>query len=81
MKTQILIGIIILMIGLLTISGITKNKILKFVLRTCWVGGLIVIMNGLLPQYTIGINAYTLTFSILLGIPGIMTLYILQMII
>ncbi len=47
------------------------------------VAGFIVIycINGLLPAYAIGVNILTMGIATLLGIPGVITLYIITMII
>lgn len=47
------------------------------------VAGFIIIycINGLLPAYAIGVNILTMGIATLLGIPGVITLYIITMII
>ena len=75
---------ILLAIGLCTlwlIGELTKSQIVKWLIRVCFSGVMIIIMNCLLPQYMINLNLYTLGFSTLLGVPGLMTLYVFQMII
>ncbi len=53
-----------------------KEKFIQVVVRM--IVGCIVIygLNGLLPQYAIGINAISLGCSGILGIPGVAMLYI-----
>lgn len=54
-----------------------KEKFIQAVIRIM-VGGIIIYyINGILPQYAIGINAVSLGCSGILGIPGIAMLYIL----
>ncbi|MBU3804028.1 MAG: pro-sigmaK processing inhibitor BofA family protein [Candidatus Cellulosilyticum pullistercoris] len=75
---------ILLAIGLCTlwlIGELTKSQIVKWLIRVCFSGVMMIIMNCLLPQYMINLNLYTLGFSTLLGVPGLMTLYVFQMII
>lgn len=73
-----------LVIGVCTlglIGEITKSQIVKWLIRVCFSGFMIIVMNCILPQYMIGFNLYTVGFSTLLGVPGLMTLYVFQMII
>ena len=75
---------ILLAIGLCTlwlIGELTKSQIVKWLIRVCFSSVMMIIMNCLLPQYMINLNLYTLGFSTLLGVPGLMTLYVFQMII
>ena len=73
-----------LAIGLCTlglIGEMTKSQLLKWFVKVCFSGVMIIVMNCLLPQYMINFNWYTLGFSTLLGIPGLMTLYMFQILI
>lgn len=73
-----------LAIGLCTlglIGELTTSKLLKWLIKVCFSGIMIIVMNCLLPQYMIAFNLYTVGFSTLLGVPGLMTLYMLQMLI
>lgn len=63
------------------VGEMTKSQIVKWLIRVCFSGVMMIVMNCLLPQYAIGLNLYTMSFSTLLGIPGLMTLYVLKMII
>lgn len=76
---MIWLGIGLCTLGLL--GEITKNRLIKWVIRMCFTSLMIIVMNCLLPQYMIGFNLYTVGFSSLLGVPGLMTLYMLRMII
>ena len=62
------------------IGEVTKSQVLKWIIRMCFSGLMIIVMNCLLPQYRIGFNLYTVGFSTLLGVPGVMTLYLFKMI-
>lgn len=62
------------------VGELAKNSIVKWLIRVCFSGLMIIVMNCLLPQYTVGFNLYTVGFSTLLGIPGLMTLYVVNMI-
>ncbi len=57
------------------------KQIFNFIING--VAGFIIIycINGLLPTYAIGINLLTMGVASLLGIPGIITLYIISMMI
>ncbi len=74
---EIFIGICILIV----IAIATKSKLIYFLTRGCVGGMMIIVMNCLLPQYVVGISLYSIVFTALLGMPGLMTLYILQMIV
>lgn len=76
---QILVGVAIGILGLILVDVLVKNKIVRFVCKGCLSSIEIVIMNCLLTQYAIGLNLFTVLFSTLLGIPGLMTLYVLKM--
>lgn len=65
---------------LIVLSIITKNQILWFLTKLS-VGPLaIILLNHFLPSYAININYFTIGFTGVLGLPGVMTLYLLQMI-
>lgn len=69
-------------IGLAVIGLVGEMYKSKWViwLRRLGVGSLmIIVMNCLVPQYMISFNWYTVGFSTLLGIPGVMTLYVMRM--
>ncbi|WP_070000660.1 pro-sigmaK processing inhibitor BofA family protein [Cellulosilyticum sp. I15G10I2] len=70
----ILISIGICIVILLWV--LLKEKFIQAVVRMIVGGILIYFLNGLLPQYAIGINAISLTCSGILGIPGVAMLYI-----
>ena len=77
-----LLIVVMLVIGVLELIAIlTKSKIMEYVTRVGLSAMMIVVMNYLLPQYMIGFNIYTIGFSTLLGMPGLMTLYVLEMLI
>lgn len=53
-----------------------KEKFIEALVRML-VGGMIIYsINGILPQYAIGINGISLVCSGLLGIPGVAMLYL-----
>ena len=81
MNMQLICSVFIVICILALVSIVAKNKIVQLLMRGGIGSVLIVVMNCLLPQYIIGINFFTIGFSALLGLPGIMTLYILQMIV
>ena len=55
-----------------------KEKFIEALVRMM-VGGIIIYcINGMLPQYAIGINSVSLVCSGLLGIPGVAMLYIVS---
>ena len=81
MGEQLLIGIMIGICLLALLAVVTKSKLLSVLTRMGMSGIMIIVMNCLLPQYMIGFNIYTLGFSSLLGLPGLMTLYLLKMIV
>lgn len=78
---QILVCVVIGILGLFLVEMLIKNKIVQFVCKGCLSSIGIVLMNCLLTQYAIGLNLFTVLFSTLLGIPGLMTLYLLKMMI
>lgn len=73
------VGVGLGILGLM--SEVTHIRLIKWGLRMGIGGLMMIVMNSLLPQYMVSLNLYTLGFSTLLGIPGTMTLYVLQMII
>lgn len=65
---------------LVVLSILTKNQVLWFAAKLC-IGPLIIIMlNQFIPAYAIGINYFTIGISGVLGFPGVMMLYLFQMI-
>ncbi|MDF2879099.1 MAG: sigmaK-factor processing regulatory BofA [Clostridia bacterium] len=56
-----------------------KEKFVEVTARAIVGGVIIYCINGILPQYAIGINAMSLGCSGLLGIPGVAMLYIMGM--
>ena len=73
----ICIGIcIMILIGLLF-----KKQLVSLLFNG--VSGIVVIycINGLFPIYAIGINGLTIGIATLLGLPGVITLYIITMLI
>lgn len=71
------LGIGLCVLGL--IGEIAKSRFVRWMIRICFASIMIIVMNCLLPQYMIGFNLYTVGFSTLLGVPGLMTLYIFRM--
>ena len=68
--------------GLLILLGLmVKNKIIYWISRAGMGALMIIIMNVLLPRYMIGFNPYTIAFSTILGLPGVMTLYLFKVMI
>ena len=70
----VFIGIcILILIGLLF-----KKQLVDFLING--ITGVVIIycINGLLPIYAIGINYVTIGIATLLGIPGIITVYIVK---
>lgn len=63
------------------IRELTKNKLVGVILRFCLGGALMIVMNCLVPQYTVSLNIYTASFATVLGVPGVMTMYVLRMIV
>ncbi|MBE6023026.1 MAG: hypothetical protein E7231_07310 [Cellulosilyticum sp.] len=78
MEGDLLIGVLVGLGVLGLISILTKNKIISIFLRIAFSTMMLVMMNCLLPHYIVGINLYTISFSALLGIPGVMTIYLLK---
>ena len=78
---QLLLSVFIVICVLLLLSAMTKSKLMDFVARGFIGSVMIVVMNCLLPQYVIGLSFYTVGFTAILGMPGLMTLYIFRMIV
>lgn len=79
MGIQLLLGTSVVICVLMLLSSVTKSKVIGLIGRACMGSIMIVVMNCLLPQYVIGVSLYTIGFTALLGMPGLMTLYLLQM--
>lgn len=81
MDPQMVLGILA-GIGLLVMLGLmVKNKIIYWISRAGMGALMIIVMNVLLPQSEIGFNLYTIGFSTLLGLPGVMTMYLFKLMI
>lgn len=74
---QVIIGFILVCIVML-IWSIWKKELLTIVIKTAVGMGLIWIINVLIPTLAIGINLITVGVAGILGIPGIIMLYIIQ---
>lgn len=81
MGEQLLLGVFIGICILALIGTMTNSKLIHFMTRGCISSVMILVMNCLMPQYMIGFNLYTIMFSTVLGLPGLMTLYVFQMIV
>lgn len=66
--------------GLGLISELSQNKVIKWCVKIGFGSVMLMVMNYLLPQYNVGFNVYTIGISTILGIPGVMMLYVVQMI-
>lgn len=73
----ILISIIICVVALLW--EIYEDKLSKLVLRILMGAVVITVVNLILPQYAVGINLITLGCSGILGLPGVVTLYMIML--
>ena len=66
---------------LLALRVLAKNSILRWTAKTGLCSTLIIGMNTLIPTYAVALNIYTIAFAAILGFPGVMTLYMMRMII
>ena len=78
MGSQLIVSIVVGICILALIGIVTRSKIIGILTRIAISCMMIIVMNCLLPQYMIAVNLYTVGFSTLLGVPGLMTLYLLQ---
>lgn len=67
--------------GLCAMRLKVKSWILRLIFKVAICCVLIFAMNTLLPQNAIQVNGYTVGFSAILGIPGVMTMYVINMMI
>lgn len=81
MQSNVLIGVLVLVGILCVLKVVIRSKLLDLLTRIC-VGVLMIsVLNCLLPHYMIALNIYTVGFVTCLGLPGVMTLFMLQFII
>lgn len=81
MQPNLLIVFLTLVGILCVLKVVMKSKVIDILTRAC-VGVLMIsVLNCLLPQYTVALNGYTVGFATCLGLPGVMTLFMLQFII
>ena len=57
-----------------------RNILIRWIGKAGICGALILVLNALLPQYAIAFNGYTFGFAAVMGMPGVMTMYIVKMI-
>lgn len=74
---QVIIGFILLCIVML-IWSIWKKELLTIVIKTMVGMGIIWLVNRFIPALAIGINVITVGITGILGLPGIIMLYIMQ---
>lgn len=80
MQVNLLIGVLGLIAILYVMKVIMKSRVIEIIIRVCVGVLMIVMLNCILPQYMIALNLYTVGFAACLGLPGVMTLFMLQFI-
>lgn len=80
MENYLVIGVIVVIVGFAFIGSIIRNKLMCGVAKGGAWSLLIVVINYILPQFAIGFNLYTIGVAMVLGLPGIMSMYLLQLV-
>ncbi len=78
MQSNLLIGVLTLVGILCVLKAVMKSKVISILTRVCVSVLMITVLNCLLPQYMVALNIYTVGFVTCLGLPGVMTLFMLQ---
>lgn len=78
MQSNLLIEVLTLVGILYVLKVVIKSKIINILTRVCVSVLMITVLNCLLPQYMVALNVYTVGFVTCLGLPGVMTLFMLQ---
>lgn len=81
MQFNLLIGVLVIVGVLYVLKVVIKSRLLDLLTRVCVSVLMISVLNCLLPHYMIALNLYTVGFATCLGLPGVMTLFMLQFII
>ncbi len=68
----------VIFLGMLAIMG--RSRLGWICTRVVAVFLMMIALNQIIPNYQVAINPYTMGFGSVLGVPGVMTLYILQLI-
>lgn len=66
---------------LLAVRITTKNIVLRWTAKTGLCSAMMMGINTLLPTCSVALNLYTIAFASVLGLPGVMTMYIVKMMI
>lgn len=65
-------------LGAILVRLFSRGRLLRGVAKSIIYSFILISMNMVLPMYAVAINLYTLGVAIILGFPGIMTLFLLK---
>lgn len=74
-RVWIVCGVIFL---LLCVRFMVKNKVVRWLAKSGLCSSLMVGVNMLVPVYAVAVNLYTIGVATLLGVPGVMMMYIMK---
>lgn len=74
-RVWIVCGVIFM---LLCVRFLVKNRIIRWIAKSGLCSSLMVGVNMLVPVYAVAVNLYTIGVATLLGVPGVMTMYIVK---
>lgn len=81
MEKYLVIGVITVILGFAFIGSIIRNKMMCGVAKGGVCSLLIVVINYIIPQFAIGFNLCTIGVAMILGLPGVMSMYLLQLVV
>lgn len=79
MSSNLVVFICIGICVLILIGVLFEKQVLSLLINGISGGMVIYCVNGLLPAYAVGINVLTLGMATVLGFPGVITLYVIKL--
>ena len=74
-RVWIVCGVIFM---LLCVRFMVSNRIIRWLAKSGLCSSLMIGVNMLVPVYAVAVNLYTIGVATLLGVPGVMTMYIIK---